>query len=175
MEKESPSSIEYEKAPLERAVLFDATQVCKPGSVLTAIYLVPGSLPGSSRLLGTVGSTFMFLHGVAPDRVYSTPMFPWGGWALTPPFHSYRPCGRRHISVALVLGSPPAGVTCYPCPMKPGLSSRGSFRPRPRLSNPVAEILYPIRSELSNPLANSFGRGYTIINIGLGFKFEFEE
>ena len=69
-------------------ISFVATQVYKPGSVLTAIYLVPGSLPGSSRLLGTVGPTFMFLHGVAPDRVYSTPMFPWGGWSLTPPFHS---------------------------------------------------------------------------------------
>ena len=34
----------------------------------------------------------------------------------------------RYISVALVLGSPPAGVTRYPCPMEPGLSSRTDFR-----------------------------------------------
>ena len=34
------------------------TQVCKPGSVLTAIYLVPQLLTGSSRLLGTVGPTY---------------------------------------------------------------------------------------------------------------------
>ena len=34
---------------------------------------------------------------------------------------------KRYISVALVLGSPPAGVTCYPCPMEPGLSSPGRF------------------------------------------------
>ena len=33
---------------------------------------------------------------------------------------------RRYISVALVLGSPPAGVTRYPCPVEPGLSSPGS-------------------------------------------------
>ena len=66
-----------------------ATQVYKPGSVLTAIYLVPQSLTGSSRLLEAVGQTLMLLHGVAPDRVYSTPMFPWGGWALTPPFHPH--------------------------------------------------------------------------------------
>ena len=36
---------------------FYATQVCKPGSVLTAIYLVPQSPTGSSHLLGTVGQT----------------------------------------------------------------------------------------------------------------------
>ena len=35
---------------------------------------------------------------------------------------------RRYISVALVLGSPPAGVTRYPCPVEPGLSSSGGFR-----------------------------------------------
>ena len=34
----------------------------------------------------------------------------------------------RYISVALVLGLPPAGVTRYPCPMEPGLSSPGGFR-----------------------------------------------
>ena len=28
---------------------------------------------------------------------------------------------QRYISVALVLGSPPAGVTRYPCPVKPGV------------------------------------------------------
>ena len=67
-----------------------ATRVCKPGSVLTVIYLVPQLLTGSSRLLGTVGFTIMFLHGVAPDRVYIVkPMLPWAGWALTPPFHPY--------------------------------------------------------------------------------------
>ncbi len=36
---------------------------------------------------------------------------------------------RRSISVALFLGSPPAGVTRYPCPVEPGLSSRTAFRP----------------------------------------------
>jgi len=144
-----------------------ATRVCKPGSVLTAIYLDPGSLLGSSRLLEAVGPTYVLLHGVAPDRVYSVkPMFPWAGWALTPPFHPYHRqfahiivhfaasskahticgissfpsnplslgfdgspvLGWRYISVALVLRSPSAGVTRYPCPVEPGLSSRGAFR-----------------------------------------------
>ena len=57
---------------------------------MTAIYLVPQLLTGSSRLLEAVGSTCMLLHGVAPDRVYIVkPMSPWAGWALTPPFHPY--------------------------------------------------------------------------------------
>ena len=37
----------------------------------------------------------------------------------------------RYISVALVRGSPLAGVTRYPCPVEPGLSSRTGFRPVP--------------------------------------------
>ena len=88
----------------------------------TAIYLDPGLLLGSSHLLGTAGPACCPTHGVAPDRVYSTPMFPWGGCALTAPFHPYLPGGRRYLSVALVLGSPPAGVTRYPCPaaVRPG-------------------------------------------------------
>ena len=36
---------------------------------------------------------------------------------------------RRYISVALFLKSPSAGVTRYPCPMEPGLSSCKAFRP----------------------------------------------
>ena len=102
----------------------------------TAIYLDPGLLLGSSHLLGTAGPACCPTHGVAPDRVYSTPMFPWGGCALTAPFHPYLPGGRRYLSVALVLGSPPAGVTRYPCPAEPGLSSRGAFRPPPAAVRP---------------------------------------
>ena len=50
------------------------------------------------------------------------------GWSLTPPFHPYRAEARRSVSVALVLMSPSAGVTRYPCPVEPGLSSRTAFR-----------------------------------------------
>ena len=35
---------------------------------------------------------------------------------------------RRYLSVALVRGFPLAGVTRYPCPVEPGLSSRTGFR-----------------------------------------------
>ena len=40
--------------------------------------------------------------------------------------------GRRYISVALFLKSPSAGVTRYPCPVEPGLSSQTGLSPRPR-------------------------------------------
>ena len=36
---------------------------------------------------------------------------------------------QRYISVALFLKSPSAGVTRYPCPVEPGLSSWTAFRP----------------------------------------------
>ena len=143
------------------------TQVYKPGSVLTAIYLALRSLAGSSRLLEAVGQTYCFSTALLRDRVYSVkPMLPWAGWALTPPFHPYvvdlriqffrftasgkahAVCeisfphgtrlrwastgtplwGTRYISVALVLRSPSAGVTRYPCPMEPGLSSPAAFQ-----------------------------------------------
>ena len=45
---------------LQAASFLVATQVYKPGSVLTAIYLLPQSLTGSSRLLETVGPTYCF-------------------------------------------------------------------------------------------------------------------
>ena len=38
---------------------------------------------------------------------------------------------RRYLSVALFLKSPSAGVTRYPCPVEPGLSSGPAFRPGP--------------------------------------------
>ena len=69
--------------------LFKCYWVYKPGSVLTAIYLVVQLLTRSSRLLKAVGPTCMLLHGVASDRVYSTPVFPRSGWSLTPPFHLF--------------------------------------------------------------------------------------
>ena len=63
----APGVFRYtKKAPPMQAVLFWYNRVCKPGSVLTAIYLDPQLLTGSSRLLGTVGPTYAFLHGVAP-------------------------------------------------------------------------------------------------------------
>ena len=97
-----------QKAPLIRAVLFWCNWVYKPGSVLTAIYLVVQLLTRSSRLLEAVGPTCMLLHGVASDRVYSTPVFPRSGWSLTPPFHPYRTCPTDRQVTAVSL--------CCTCP-----------------------------------------------------------
>ncbi len=105
---------------LTEAVPFGAAsrdRVCKPGSVLTAIYLVPPLPAGSSHLLGTAGPASCPTHGVAPDRVYSGPMSPWAGCALTAPFHPYRvgtsfvslasPQKRQSLLISLLLLSPP--------------------------------------------------------------------
>ena len=181
-------------------VVFFATQVYKPGSVLTAIYLVPGLLPGSSRLPGTVGQTLcsstalLRIEFTAPQcshgaggllhrlftlarrnklhsfripasgnafvrRCSSSPHQTRLRWALTGP--PYR--GERYLSVALVLRSPSAGVTRYPCPVEPGLSSPGSFRNpaaavQPGCGNIVTDCMGKVKH-----LANSFEKGYTII------------
>ena len=113
--------------PKNEAVL--RRRVYKPGSVLTAIYLAPQLLTGSSRLLGTVGQTHCPSTALLRDRVYIVkPMSPWAGCALTAPFHPCSADAGRYLSVALVLRFPSAGVTRYPCPVEPGLSSSGSFR-----------------------------------------------
>ena len=79
------------------------TQACKPGSVLTAIYLAQQLPAGSSRLLGTAGPAFCPSTALLRDRVYSVkPMLPWAGWALTPPFHHDR--------------TNPAEYLCCTCP-----------------------------------------------------------
>ena len=144
-------------APPVGETAFWCRRVCKPGSVLTAIYLAPQLLTGSSRLLGTVGQTLCSSTALLRDRVYSVkPMLPWAGWALTPPFHHHRqkpaeslcctcpevtlggryplslPCGARTFLI-WVLSVPIRG-----CPTL------------------AAEIFYPKACQLSNPLANSF-------------------
>ena len=106
---------------------------CKPGSVwndhlsrpVVANRLKPPPKDGRAG--------HMSYHGVAPDRVYSINMSPCDGWALTPPFHHpLLPCNSsKSISVALVRGLPLAGVTRYPCPAEPGLSSCTCFRTVP--------------------------------------------
>ena len=69
---------------------------------------------------------------------------------------------QRYLSVALVLRSPSAGVTRYPCPVEPGLSSSSAFRHesaavRPGRGNIVTESAANVKH-----LANSFGTRYTI-------------
>ena len=74
---------------------------------MTAIYLDPGSLLGSSRLLGTVEQTSCPSTALLRDRVYIVePMLPWAGCALTAPFH---PC-------CLTASSQAAVYLCCTCP-----------------------------------------------------------
>ena len=116
-------------------VLWCSKPVSRVLSFKTAIYLDAPLLTRSSRLLNTTGPVCVCSHGVAPDRVYSDGHFYAPSGELLPRLSiltGRRKAGRRSISVALFLGSPPAGVTRYPCPAEPGLSSQAGLSPRPR-------------------------------------------
>ena len=157
-----PTMGEQKKSTTLRWCFF-ATRVYKPGSVLTAIYLAPQLLAGSSRLLGTVGQTMRSSTALLRDRVYIVkPMLPWAGQAMNLPFHLSCKCSsisllhlswdhsRRALPVIPALWSPD-----FPHPRPFGL--------RPRLSNLVAEILYSKRAELSNVLQILFEKDILFI------------
>ena len=135
-----------------------ATQVCKPGSVLTAIYLAPGSLLGSSRLLGTIGPIACPSTALLRDRVYIVePMLPWAGCALAAPFHPYCCLSRRNGGSGISLlhlswGYPRRALPVIPALWSPDFPHPLPFGMSPRLSGPVAEILYPKKAKLSNIL-----------------------
>ena len=130
----------------------------------TAIYLDPGLLLGSSHLLGTAGPAYSPTHGVAPDRVYSTPMFPWGGCALTTPFHPYlagtsQGAHTPNEAVSFCCTCPrvtPGGryPLSLPCGARTFLTD-GPFAPPARLSDLVAGPLYRISEELSKFFSDS--------------------
>src|SRR5699024_10479361 len=63
-----------------------------------------------------------------------------------------RSSSRRYISVALVRGSPLAGVTRYPCPVEPGLSSRTGFRLMPAAVRPARALFYTIQNPASTKM-----------------------
>ena len=77
---------------------------------------------------GAAGQAYCSHTGVAPDRVYSDGRFHTPSGELLPRLSTLTAQARRYISVALFLKSPSAGVTRYPRPMEPGLSSRTGFR-----------------------------------------------
>ena len=113
------------------AVLFSCVckRACEPGSVLTAIYLDLSLPAGSSHLPGTAGPA------ICPSTVllrieFTGPSSSQSAGELLPRLFALTPQAGRYISVALVLKSPSAGVTRYPCPVEPGLSSRRAFRRR---------------------------------------------
>jgi|GEM_PF-6825137 len=120
----------YPGPPFSGGVFHD--RVCKPGSVIDSHLsrrTVAGALqPPSRKQPGRP----CFLCGVAPDRVYSNGRFHTPLGALLPHLSTLARGGasrlRRFISVALFLRSLWAGVTRYPCPAEPGLSSCAAFR-----------------------------------------------
>ena len=69
---------------------------------------------------------------------------------------------RRYISVALVLGSPPAGVTRYPCPVEPGLSSPEPFQASAATVQPGRGNIVLYQMGIVKYLANSIVNRYTI-------------
>ena len=114
--------------------------VCKPGSVLSDHLSVAlrcrSAQAASSERPGRPSRSSTALLRI--EFTARTCLHAAGG-RLSPPFHPY--CHgvprQRYISVALVRGSPLAGVTRYPCPMEPGLSSRTSFRNVPAVARPA--------------------------------------
>ena len=131
-------------------------RVCKPGSVIDSHLsrrTVAGTLQPPSR---KQSGKPCFLCGVAPDRVYSIGHSRADGCALTAPFH---PCRRRREP-------PPAVYFCctfpqialggrYPLSLPCGARTflmRGLSALRPRLSDPVAHVLYFICRKKSNRL-----------------------
>ena len=106
-------------------------RVCKPGSVLDShlsCRTVADTLCAtSSETAGpaNVSSTVLLrIEFTAPDSLQPAS-------ELLPHFSTLAPPegAGRFLSVALFLKSPSAGVTRYPCPVEPGLSSRWAFRP----------------------------------------------
>ena len=124
------SILVYEKVPdalASGSFSFWCDWVYKPGSVLTAIYLVAQLLTRSSRLLGTIGP--IMRSSTALLRIEFTALqCSHGAGGLLHRLFTLTRRNERYLSVALVLRSPSAGVTRYPCPMKPGLSSPGAFQ-----------------------------------------------
>ena len=129
------------------------TRVYKPGSVIDSHLSKPKIALGFQPPPRNGRADLLFLHGVAPDRVYIVePISLWAGCALTAPFHPYltavylcctcprvTPGGRYPLSL-------PCGARTFLTRIPLGI--------RPRLSDPVAEILYCKKSNLSNILQN---------------------
>ena len=113
----------------------------------TTIYLGLPLPTGSSHLPRTAGPTVCpptVLHRI--EFTASTCLHAMS--ELLPHFSTLtgRKNCRRYISVALVRGSPLAGVTRYPCPVEPGLSSCTGFRLVPAVVRPAHWLIVPILS-----------------------------
>ena len=111
-------------------LLGTAGQASCPSTVLLRIEFTAASgLPSPSELLPHFSTLT-----TPPQAPHSLPAVSAAQALRCPPLtaKNMEPAVMwRYLSVALVLGSPPAGVTRYPCPVEPGLSSDRTFRCRP--------------------------------------------
>ena len=145
----STSCCDKKTAPPFGEAVFWYRRVCKPGSVLTAIYLAPQLLAGSSRLLGTVGPTCCPSTALLRDRVYIVePMLPWAGCALAAPFHPYCCLSRRNGGSGISLlhlswGHPRRALPVILALWSPDFPHLGPFGSHPRLSNPRCGNILP--------------------------------
>ena len=101
--------------------------------------------------------------GVASDRVYTVLRLPGERVSsyltvslLLSPAPKRR--GGRPVSVALSLGSPPADVIRYPCPVKPGLSSRQYLSAQCRAALPDGRCIYYTISGVNFSRAQTLSR-----------------
>ena len=146
-------AVVYEKTPLISGVFSYTTQVYKPGSVLTVIYLVLQLLAKSSRLPGTVGSTYC--SSTALLRIeFTAPQCSHEASALLP--HFFTMTGKPATSLCCTCpGVTPGGR--YPLSLPFGARTFLTRIPlgiRPRLSNLVACLFYSKKASLSNILKN---------------------
>ena len=121
------------------------TQTYKPGSVLTAIYLVPQLLTGSSRLPGTVGQTIC--SSTALLRIeFTAPQCLHEASALLPHFFTMTSPEYRGGYISLLhlsWGHPRRALPVILALWSPDFPHTPVFTMGARLSDPVAEILYP--------------------------------
>ena len=118
-------------------------QVCKPGSVFDSHLskrAVAGALQPPRERTG---------RPIAPIPVllrieFTAPHCLQPASELLPHFSTLTRSLGRFVSVALVRGSPLAGVTRYPCPAEPGLSSRTAFRLVPAAVRPTRPTILHI-------------------------------
>ena len=131
---------------------------CKPGSVTlrsylhapSAIYLRPGSLrrlksatypPAADEQSLNAG-----IFGLATRQRYAGICRHTPRWALTPPFHPYRPYGRRLFSVTLLslykdLPVRKDGALCCPdFPLPVAILQSNQYNPRQAAAEPLRTL-----------------------------------
>ena len=109
-------------------------QICKPGSVFDSHLskrAVAGALQPPRERTGRPIAPIPVLLRIEFTATVAFTRRRVSSYLAFPPLPHRRKADGRYISVALFLKSPSAGVTRYPCPVEPGLSSWTGFRPVP--------------------------------------------